>query len=220
MADDALYQIVYPNSAPGLQVKVTVDATTLRGLVSKVSPISERLTLTSPPKEDLSQLSRQASPLRFERADIAVRLLTLHPELGDLQLWRDATEKDAGLGELVVLLEPTIEWTDRALAATLAEMSVMTGRIERTVDRMDKEGPPGYTPGFHVADLERARIDEAVATARARISDVAAHGAEQNQQASVADQRDVAKRQLMDADPGRMLQGQGQGALKIKKKGT
>lgn len=217
MADDLLYRIVYPQSAPGLPIKVDADGTTLRSIADKISPMAVRLTLASPPKEDLAHLSQQASPYRFERADIAARFLAERPERGDARLWQEATEKDAALGELVVLLDPFIEWTEQALAVTLAELSGLTGRIERTVDRLDQDKDAlGDTSAFHVADLERERIEQTLATTRKRIEEHLERGAQAVQRSAQKDLQDVAARRLKGADPERII-GTDK-ALKLKKK--
>lgn len=207
MAEDNYFKIVYPSGGTEVELEVSVDAEALRRMGQVVTLMPAKLKLGLVPREELPALSQKASPHRFERADIAARFLTARPERGDAKFWTVAAEKDAALGEAVVLVDPLVEWSDDALAVTLAKLSGFTGSIERTVDKIDAEpGGMGETSAFRVADLERDRLDADVASLRERVEGHLAGGEAQAQGAALEDRRELAKKVLKDVDPRRLLQ--------------
>lgn len=207
MADDRLFRMVYPGETGGL--KITADSATLRAAGNQVDPLADQLTLAEPPKEDLAHLSQESSPYRFEHAERAVRFLSVRPERGDTQLWQHATDIDAGLGELVVLTDLLLDWTDGALAHKLAELSEMTGAVDRAVDRLDRDrANVSETAPFHVADSEREHLDAAVAASRKRIAGHGQSAVAAIQRGEAEDGRALAARDLREADPRQLLQAQ------------
>lgn len=216
MADNILVRLVYPGSDTTLLVPTHLDAKAIRAISDKVTRMPTQLTLFSPPKEDLAGLAQRSSPHRFERADIAERFFTERPERGDAKVWREATEKDAALGEVVVLVDALTDWAERALVATLVELSEMTGRIEKSADAL--RGDPkalGEVSAFQVADLERARMDQSAEGLRDRVSGHLDEGAAEARRMEAEDQRAVSARRLQAADPQRLVAE----PLKVKKKG-
>lgn len=207
MADDVLFSIVYPNSAPGLPRQVDADSKTIRAVVNEVDQLRARLTLAAPDKGDLAGLAQEASPLRFERTDLAARFVRESPRHGDAKFWQEAGDKDAALGGVRVALGPFMEAVEQALAVTLAKLSERTGSIERTVDVL-KQDPANATEvsPFLVADEERLRIDETVAGSRARAQDHRTRGDEEAARSDAQAQREVGARDLLEADPQRLLQ--------------
>lgn len=218
MADNPYYSLIYPNSTPS-RFLVNKDEKSIRAITDKITPLSGRLALDPPPKEQMATLARLASPARFERADIMIRFLSERPERGDVKFWQEAMRKDVALGELVTLVEPLIDVVEQAAAAALEEVSGFTGSIERATDRL-KEDPKtvGEVSPFLVADVERQAMDEEAASLRARVNAHTEGGAAQAKLAADEDQRVVAARRLKDADPQRLLQNKkGNRSIKLKK---
>lgn len=199
---DGSFKTVYPKVG-----KISLDAAGIRALHSKITALSEQLGLSALPPEQMAVLAAQVSPARFERADIAQRFLTECPEYGDAKQWQELSETDAALGELIVLVDPIIALVEQALAGTLGELSQLTGRIERTADEMDKDPKAqGETSAFHVADVERARMEGTVAALRQRLEAHRAGGEEAAADAKIEAQRALGARRLKEgADPQRLL---------------